>query len=91
METIIYTAKPLSRKRYRLFKRIRKIGKKVIHITGEIYKDGVYEVVGIEKEYIYYSTPRDTGIVTKNPKAVIFSLAKKDEGERKLKKIQNNA
>jgi hypothetical protein len=43
------------------------------------------------KQYQHPSRPQwvrvDTGIITKNPKATMFALTKKDEGERKLKKV----
>ena len=86
MEHIKYIAKPRTGKRYRIFRRVLELRKKIIHITSCTYKDGKCEVSGIEKEYFAYSEPKDTHIITKNPKAVIYALTKKDEAERKLKK-----
>lgn len=86
MESIIYTAKPLSRKRFRIFKRVLETRKKITHIESRHFCKGVETIRGKEKEYWTYGPPIDTGIITKKPEAKMKSLQKEDEQKRKNKK-----
>ncbi|MFA6255621.1 MAG: hypothetical protein WC606_00420 [Candidatus Absconditabacterales bacterium] len=83
MEHIKYTAKPLTGKRFRIYKRILELRKKITHIWSSSYIEYKLTIQGKEKQYYAYGKPIDTGIITKNPKAIIFALSKKNENERR--------
>jgi len=89
MESIMYTAKPLKNKKFRIFKRILELKTKIVSIEAQSYNvQDRYTLHGKEKQYYAYGNPIDTGIITKNPKDTIFALTKKDEHERRTKKTQ---
>ena len=88
MESIMYTAKPLKNKKFRIFKRILELKTKITRIESHSYSKEGCSVHGKEKQYYAYGKPINTGIITKNPKDMIFALIKKDEHERRIKKTQ---